>query len=57
MKMTFRTSADHEVELIKQDDGIVKALSRYRVSGDLWMHCFKDFGSIEEAITFYQIKF
>ena len=57
MKMTFKVSPNHEIVLEKQDDGTVKATSMQRVSGDLWLHCFKDFDSIEAAISHYQIKF
>lgn len=57
MKMTFKVSPDHKIQLDEQDNGTVKAVSMYKISGDLWMHCYKDFDSIEAAITFYQIKF
>ena len=56
MKMTFKISDNHEIELEQQENGKVKAASMYRVSGDLWSYCYKDFDSIEAAITFYQIK-
>ena len=56
MKMTFKISDNHEIELEKQENGTVKAVSMYKTSGNLWAYCFKDFDSIEAAITFYQIK-
>ncbi len=58
MKMTFKLSDIHEVTLTRKQDGTVHAESAVKV-GDygLWSFCYKDFGSIEEAITHYQIKF
>ena len=55
--MTFNISDNHTIELNKLDNGSIEAVSMHRVSGELWSYNFKDFASIEEAITHYQIKF
>ena len=57
MKMTFKISNDHEIQITENENGTITANSLYRVSGDLWSYNFKDFSCIEDAITFYQIKF
>jgi hypothetical protein len=57
MKMTFNISDNHIVELNKLDNGSIEAVSMHRTSGKLWSYNFKDFTSIEEAITFYHIAF
>ncbi len=57
MKLTFKLSDNHRIELTQKDNGTVEAASMWKVSGELWSYDFKDFGSIEEAITHYHIAF
>lgn len=57
MKMTFKISDTHEIEITHHENGTVTADSMHKVNEGLWSHNFKDFESIEKAITHYQIAF
>lgn len=57
MKMTFKLSDVEVVETITKEDGTVSATHMTQVNNGLWYYTWRDFSCLEDAITYYQIKF